>query len=65
VYYEAAEIPHIRVQACERCRRYIHLIRLDVEPDAIADVDEIGALALDVWARERDYRKLCPNLMGI
>jgi FdhE protein len=65
VYYEAAEIPHLRVQACDRCRRYIHLVRLDLEPEAIAEVDEIGALALDVWAREKDYRKLCPNLVGI
>jgi FdhE protein len=65
VYYEAAEIPHIRLQACNRCRRYIHLVRLDVAPEAIADVDEIGALALDVWARENGYLKRCRNLLGM
>jgi FdhE protein len=65
VYYEAAEISHIRLQACNRCRRYIHLVRLDVAPDAIADVDEIGGLALDVWARENGYLKGCRNLMGM
>jgi FdhE protein len=64
-YYEAAELPSIRVQMCERCRHYLHIVRLDVDPLAIPDVDEMAALSLDVWARERGYRKLVPNLVGI
>jgi FdhE protein len=63
--HEAAELPQIRTRICERCRRYLHVVRLDVEPEAIPEVDEIAALALDVWARERGYEKIFPNLVGI
>jgi FdhE protein len=53
------------VRTCESCRRYLHLVRLDVEPEAIPEVDEMAALSLDVWARERGYEKIFPNLVGI
>jgi formate dehydrogenase maturation protein FdhE len=36
-----------------------------VEPEAIPEVDEIEALSLDVWAREKGYEKIFPNLVGI
>lgn len=52
-------------RTCESCRRYLHLVRLDLEPEAIPEVDEIEALSLDVWARERGYKKMFPNLVGI
>lgn len=61
----AAELPQIRTRICDSCRRYIHVVRLDYEPEAIPEVDEIAALALDVWARERGYEKIFPNLVGI
>jgi FdhE protein len=64
-FYEASEIRHLRVRTCESCGRYIHVVRLDVEPEAIPEVDEMAALSLDVWARERGYWKVFPNLMGI
>lgn len=62
---QAAEMEHAQVRACMSCRRYFLVIRRDVEPDAIAEVDEIAALALDVWARERGFAKIQPNLGGI
>jgi len=64
-FHEASELPQIRVRTCESCRRYLHLVRLDVEPEAIPEVDEMAALSLDVWARERGYEKIYPNLVGI
>jgi FdhE protein len=64
-YHETEALPHIRVRACESCRRYLHVVRLDVEPEAIPEVDEIAALSLDVWMRERGYEKIVPNLVGI
>ena len=64
-FHEASELPQLRVRTCESCRRYLHLVRLDVEPEAIPEVDEIEALSLDVWARERGYEKIFPNLVGI
>jgi formate dehydrogenase maturation protein FdhE len=65
VFHEAAELPQVRMRTCEKCRRYLHVIRLDADPQAIPDVDEMAALSLDVWARERGYEKIFPNLAGI
>jgi formate dehydrogenase maturation protein FdhE len=64
-FHEAAELPYIRMRGCESCRRYLHVVRLDVEPEAIPEVDEMAALGLDVWARDRGYVKIFPNLVGI
>jgi FdhE protein len=64
-FHQASELPQLRVRTCESCRRYLHLVRLDVEPEAIPEVDEIEGLSLDVWARERGYEKIFPNLVGI
>lgn len=64
-YYAADELPHLQVQACDTCARYVHLVNLSKDPEAIPDVDEIAALALDVWAYRKGYRKLHPNLVGI
>jgi FdhE protein len=64
-FYETPGISHVRVQACDRCRRYLHLVRMDAEPNAVPEVEEISVLALDVWARGQGYQKLVPNLAGI
>ena len=32
---------------------------------AVPEVDEIAAVALDAWAAEQGYTKLCPNLFGL
>ena len=64
-YYTEASFDYFRLQACESCRRYVHTIDLDKEPAAIADVDELAALPLDVWASEHGYQKLQPNIAGI
>jgi formate dehydrogenase maturation protein FdhE len=63
--HEAAELAQLRVRTCDGCRRYLHIVRVDVEPEAIPEVDEIAALSLDVWARDRGYVKIFPNLVGI
>jgi FdhE protein len=64
-YYAAESLAHLQVQACEACRRYLHRVDLAKDPEAIPDVDEIVGLPLDVWANERGFRKVHPNLMGI
>jgi FdhE protein len=64
-FHETAEHPYIKMRVCESCRRYLHIVRLDVEPRAIPQVDEMAALSLDVWARERGFVKVFPNLAGI
>jgi formate dehydrogenase maturation protein FdhE len=64
-FHEASELPQIRVRTCERCRRYLHIVRADVDSEVIPEVDEIAALSLDVWARAQGYEKIFPNLVGI
>lgn len=63
-WYSAEGLEHVQVRVCERCRAYLHVVDLSKDPAAIPDVDELAALPLDVWARERDYRKIQVNLVG-
>jgi formate dehydrogenase maturation protein FdhE len=55
---------HVRIEACDTCRRYLLNIDLAADPDAVPEVDEMTALPLDLYARERGFSKIIPNLMG-
>lgn len=61
--YTTTEFPHIRVEACDSCRHYIKAIDLTVDGRAVPEVDEIAAIALDLWAAENGYTKLAANLL--
>lgn len=63
--YTAETIPHIRVECCDSCQTYIKTI--DLAKNGLADplVDELASLPLDLWAQERGYAKLRPNLLGM
>ena len=56
--------PHLRVDACEICRRYLITVDQRKDPRAVPVVDELAALPLDVVAAERGYTKIARNLMG-
>ena len=56
--------PHIRIEACDTCRRYLLNIDLAADPTAVPVVDELAALPLDLYAEERGFSKIIPNLMG-
>jgi FdhE protein len=58
------QLPHLRVDACERCKRYIVSVDARLEGHAVPIVDEIAALPLDMTAVERGFTKVTPNLMG-
>jgi formate dehydrogenase maturation protein FdhE len=45
--------------------RALHVIDLSRDPAAIPLLDEVAALALDMWARENGYQKIHINLIGI
>lgn len=60
-----ARFPHIRVEACETCSRYLLGIDLTRDPQAVPIVDEMAALPLDLYAQERGMAKIVPNLMGV
>jgi hypothetical protein len=57
--------PHVRVEACGSCSRYLLGIDLTREPSAVPTVDELAALPLDLYAQERGLVKIVPNLMGV
>ena len=63
--FAAAEFPHIRVLACETCKSYLLIVDLSRDPAAIPEVDELAGIPLDLWAVQRGYHKLQPNLAGV
>ena len=65
IFADAARLPHLRADACETCRRYLISIDLRKDPHAVPVVDELIALPLDLYVKERGYTKIVPNLMAI
>jgi hypothetical protein len=56
--------PHVRIEACNTCHRYLLNVDLASDRSAVPVVDELAALPLDLYARERGFTKIIPNLMG-
>jgi len=63
--YTAEQFSYISVEACDSCRSYIKAIDLSKNELAIPEVDELAAVALDVWAARQGYSKIQPNLFGL
>jgi formate dehydrogenase maturation protein FdhE len=63
--FTAAEFAHLRVRACDSCHGYLLVVDLSRDASAIPEVDELAGLPLDLWAQERGYHKLQPNIVGI
>ncbi|MFN0103097.1 MAG: formate dehydrogenase accessory protein FdhE [Bryobacteraceae bacterium] len=64
-FYTADGSPHVRTQTCQTCLAYIHLLLPERDLELIPEVDELSLLPLDVWAVERGFHKVWPNLSGI
>jgi formate dehydrogenase maturation protein FdhE len=65
IFADAERFPHLRADACETCRRYLITIDLRKDPTAVPVVDELAALPLDLYVKERGFTKIVPNLMAI
>ena len=63
--YSAEDFPHVRVEACDTCKRYLKSVDLTINGLAVPLVDEIAAAPLDLWAAEHGYEKIELNLMGL
>jgi FdhE protein len=63
--YSATQFEHMRVECCERCKRYLKTV--DLTKTGLADpvVDELASIPLDLWARERGYEKVELNVMQL
>lgn len=64
IFADPERFPNVRVDACEACRTYLLTVEMAKEPAAVPIVDELAALPLDLYARERGFKKLTPNLVG-
>jgi hypothetical protein len=65
-YFHTPEYDHIRIEACDTCKRYIKGVDLTRLGFAIPLVDEVAAAALDVWSQEHRYTKTIElNLAGL
>lgn len=60
----APMFPHLRIESCESCSRYLIDVDLGRDPRAVPEVDELAALPLDLYAAERGLTKITANLMG-
>ncbi len=59
-----AFFPHMRIEACDTCRRYVLSVDVAADPRAVPVVDELAAIPLDLYAREHGFTKIITNLMG-
>lgn len=64
-WHVAEGMHHVLTEACPACGTYLHVIRVDLEPRAVPEVDEIAAIAMDVWALQQGWEKIHPNLIGL
>ena len=63
--YLAAQIDHIRVEACDTFHAYLKSVDLTKDGFAVPDVDEIATVALNLWAEEHGYTKIETNILGM
>jgi hypothetical protein len=59
-----SRFPHMRIDACSTCSRYLVSIDLGRDPRAVPVVDELAAIPLDLHAVDRGFTKVIPNLLG-
>jgi len=64
VYSEKEHLPNLRIDGCESCQRYLISVDLRADAAAVPLVDELAALPLDLYAKDRGMTKVLPNLMG-
>ena len=64
IFQEQDRFPHVRVDGCKTCRKYLLTFDLQRDTRAVPIVDEIAALPLDLYARDQGLTKITPNLMG-
>ena len=61
--YTADVFSHVRIDACDSCKRYLKTVDLTKNGLAVPLVDDLASVALDLWAHEQGYRRLRTNLL--
>lgn len=65
IYADVERFPHLRVDGCEGCGRYLVNVDLARDGRAIPEVDELAAVPLTLFAERRGLKKVTPNLVGL
>ena len=63
-YHRSADFPHLRLESCDSCKKYMKTVDLTIDGRAVPEVDEVANLPLDLWAVEQGYVKIEINLIG-
>jgi FdhE protein len=63
--FTAAAYDYVRVECCNSCMQFIKTVDLTKQGRATPVVDELAILPLTLWANEKGYTKLEPNLLGM
>jgi FdhE protein len=61
--YTSDQYPHVRIEACDTCRRYLKTVDLTRDGHAVPVVDDVATVSMDLWAEEQDYTRLRANLL--
>lgn len=64
-YFHSPALAHLRVDACDTCKRYLKTVDLTEVGIAVPLVDEVAGSSLDLWARDHGYEKIELNLLGL
>lgn len=63
--HSVESVPHVRLDECQSCQRYIKTVDLRRRGDAIPVVDELATVEFDLWAKERGLVKVQMNVFGL
>ncbi len=64
IFQEPEQFPHVRVDGCQSCHKYLLTFDLRRETRAVPVVDELAAFPLDLYAIDQGLTKITPNLLG-
>lgn len=64
-YHVSDSLPHLRIEECTTCKRYLKAVDLRLDGKAIPLVDEVASVELDLWAQERGFEKIERNAVGM
>jgi hypothetical protein len=56
--------PHLRIDSCSACERYLIDVDLGRDARAVPEVDELAAIPLALYAADLGLTKITANLMG-
>ena len=58
-------LPHVRLDECLSCGRYLKTLDLRSRGGAVPMVDDLASVELDLWALERGLTRVATNLFGL